>query len=62
MHLLLNKTRSVSLFSVMKDKNTVSLKTILLPRKYFRRSGCNHMKKKLSEYHRSNNMSEIRTS
>jgi len=61
MHLLFTKTRSVSLFSVMKDKNTVSLKTILLPRKYFRRSDCNHMKTKLSEYHWSNNMSEIRT-
>jgi len=38
----------------MKVGNKMSVKTMQLLRKYFRRSECNHTKTKPSEYHWSN--------
>jgi len=51
--------RLVSLFIAMKVKNNISINTIWLPRKYFRKSECDHVKTNSSEYHCRDDVSKL---
>jgi hypothetical protein len=47
------------LFIAIKLKNNISVNTIWLPRKYFRKSECDHVKTNSSEYHCLNDVSKL---